>query len=238
MKILSLHNNLLKLLLPLLLFSFVSHSANKITMGAILFPPHTTFDEKTKQCIGKNISVSKKILSEYGLDIDVVCGPPDRIYQLIKTGVVDFTVNIKNTKSLAQNTVFIETPFRSLSLNMYSFKDIEPPNDIVVVRGFSYQGYTEKLIAQGYELVEMPTNTSATRVFIEKNSCKLLSYDSPFKSYMLSRNLDINQSIIIEPLLQVTSHYAISATSKNLKRLQTAFNGYAKKYNVQYFDAL
>lgn len=57
-------------------------------MGVFLIPPDITIDEKTKKCVGREINVTRRILSEYGINLSVVCAPAMRIYRMIEDGTV------------------------------------------------------------------------------------------------------------------------------------------------------
>ena len=89
-----------------------------MTLGILVFPPHSILDEVSNECVGRSVTITKKILAEYAINIDVVCAPPIRIYRLIENAKVDLTINIKSTKALPKNIVFVDTPFSTLSLDL------------------------------------------------------------------------------------------------------------------------
>ncbi|MFT6990584.1 MAG: polar amino acid transport system substrate-binding protein [Paraglaciecola sp.] len=68
--------------------------------------------------MGRFISITKKVLAEYDINVDVVCAPPVRIYRFLKSTDVDFTINIKSTQALPKDIVFVDTPFNTLNLDL------------------------------------------------------------------------------------------------------------------------
>lgn len=207
-------------------------------MGVLLFPPYAMLDEETSECIGQVIAITNKVLAEYGLNADAACSNPSHIYQLMADGDIDFTINIKQTSSLAKSTIFIDTPFRQLQLNMYSHNEWAHRKDIAGIRGFTYQGQRANLTTNGYTFYDMPTSISAIQLFLKKQSAHLLSYASSIDYLVAEKQLDIDNTVQVNPILAVNSHYAISATSKHRFALQHAFNDYAKKHKVTYFKSI
>ena len=209
-----------------------------VTLGTLVFPPYSKLDPATNQCVGRFISITKKILAEYDINVDVVCAPPIRIYRFLKNADVDFTINIKSTQALPKDIVFVDTPFNNLSLDLYYHKDTQSIKSVAAIRGFSYHGFRTKLTAQGYEFFDLPTSISAIQLFLKKRSSHLISYRSPMKYYIEEKKLNINKDVSVLPLTDVPTYYAISGDSPHLNKLKSAFDDYASKHQLTFFDEL
>jgi polar amino acid transport system substrate-binding protein len=221
----------------LLLFLSTSISAgNKVTFGILVFPPHSKLDELTNKCVGPFITITEKILAEYDINVDVVCAPPIRIYRLLENGDVDFTINIKSTKGLPKDIIFVDTPFSTLKLDLYTHNNANSMKSIAAIRGFGYQGFRTKLMAQGYEFFDLPTSTSAIQLFLKKRSSHLISYRSPVDYYIGEKKLNIKDGVSVLPLITVPTYYGIAGQSPHLEKLQAAFNDYASKQQFKFFD--
>lgn len=228
-----------KILMFLLLFLSTPISAShKVTLGVIVFPPHSRLDVGTNQCVGHFISITEKILAEYAIDIDVFCAPPIRIYRLLENADVDFTINIKSTQALPKDIVFVDTPFNILKLDLYTHKNAQSVKSVAAIRGFDYHGFRTKLTTQGFEIFDLPTSISAIQVFLKKRSSHLISYRSPMEYYIEEKKLNIKDDITSLPLLDISTYYAIAGQSPYLEKLQLAFDDYASKHQLTFFDEL
>lgn len=209
---------------------------DKVTLGILVFPPHSRIDEVTNECLGGFISITEKILAEYDTKVDVVCAPPIRIYRMLKNADVDFTINIKSTKALPEDMVFVETPFSTLKLDLYSHKNAPAMKSIAAIRGFSYHGFRTKLVDQGYEFFDLPSSTSAIQLFLKKRTSHLISYRAPVDYYIEENKLNIENDVSIVPLITVPTYYGISGQSPYLEKLKSAFDDYAAKHQITFFD--
>lgn len=218
--------------------SNITLASSPVTLGAVLFPPDTMLDEQTSECIGSVIDVTKKILAEHAQEVDVICAPPSRIYQLMNQGEVDFTVNIKTTDSLPAQISFVDTPFRKIEVKLYSYINTKFKKDIAAVKDFSYHGYRDNLIKQGYQFFDMPTGISAIQFFIKNQSGNLLAYSSTVDYYIYVKDLDIRDKISSQAMTEVSSHYAISTNSPFKQQLLDIFNNYAREHNVITFNMI
>jgi polar amino acid transport system substrate-binding protein len=218
--------------------SNITLASSPVTLGAVLFPPDTMLDEQTSECIGSVIDVTKKILAEHGHEVDVICAPPSRIYQLMKEGEVDFTVNVKTTDSLPAQISFVDTPFRKIEVKLYSYINTEFRNDIAAIKDFSYHGYRNNLTQQDYTFFDMPTGISAIQFFIKNQTGNLLAYSSTVDYYINAKNLDIRDKISSQAMVEVNSHYAISNNSPSKQKLLEIFNNYAREHNVITFNMI
>jgi len=207
-----------------------------VTLGIPVFPPHSLIDELTNECVGGFVTATKKILAEHAINVDVVCAPPIRIYRLLKNAEVDFIINIKSTKALPKDIIFVETPFNTLYLALYTHKNSIEIKNVAAIRGFGYHGFRDKLMGDGYDFFDLPTSTSAIQLFLKKRSSHLISYRSPVEYHIKENNLDIEYGVSVLPLLDVRTYYAISAKSAHLGKLQTALEDYASKHQLTFFD--
>ena len=211
-------------------------SAKKnVTLGIPVFPPYSVIDELANQCVGDFISVTKKILADSGFTVDVVCAPPTRIYRALKSAEIDFIINVKSTKSLPKDIVFVDTPFNILSLNLYAHKNAQTIASIAAIDGFSYHGFRTKYTEQGYEFLNMPTSISAIQLFLKGQSSHLISYRSPFEYHIQDKKIELKDEVSILPLLDVPTFYGISAQSPHLEKLKTILEEYASMHQLSLF---
>ena len=208
----------------------------KVTLGILEFPPHSRIDEVTNECLGGFISITEQILAEYDLAVDVICAPPIRIYRMLNNGEVDFTINIKSTEALPKDVIFVETPLSTLKLELYSNNSIKSMRSIAAIRGFGYHGFRTTLIEQGYDFIDLPTSISAIKLFLKERSSHLISYRSPVDYYIKEKQLNINSDTSTKLLTTVPTYYAISAQSLHNKKLKSAFDDYASKHSLLFFD--
>jgi polar amino acid transport system substrate-binding protein len=226
-----------KKLIFLFLFLCTPISAKEsVTLGILVFPPHSRIDELTNECVGAFITITEKILAEYAINVDAVCAPPIRIYRMLENADVDFTINIKSTTALPKDIVFVDIPFSTLNLDLYSHKNAQSIKSVAAIRGFSYDGFRTKLLAQGYEFFDLPTSISAIQLFLKKRTNHLISYRAPVDYYIQEKKLNIKDSISILPLIDVPTYYGISSKSPHLEKLKAALDDYATKYQLTFFD--
>jgi hypothetical protein len=206
-----------------------------VTMGVILFPPDVTLDEKTKECVGRNITITRALLAKYDFSLNVVCASPLRIYRMIEDGEIDFTINIKSPVALADYVVFTDIPFRQIRLNLYTHINGKEGETISAVRGFDYQGYRQKFENEGYEFIDLSSTISAIQVFIKHRSHYMLSYQSPVDNYLINNDLNIKDTVSSKSLMVIDTYYAISNQSAHLEALLRAFNHFKAEHKLKYF---
>lgn len=207
-----------------------------VTLGILVFPPHSEIDEQTNECAGGFITITKKILAEYAIKVDVVCAPPIRIYRLLENAEIDFTINIKSTQALPKDIMFVDPPFSMLNLDLYSHENAPSLKSVAAIRGFGYHGFRAKWMAKGYHFIDLPTSISAIQLFLKKRSGHLMSYRSPVEYYVKEKKLDISDSVAIVPLVRVPTYFAISGKSPHSEKLQAALSDYASKHQLMFFD--
>lgn len=209
--------------------------ATEVTMGMVLFPPYVTIDEKTKECVGDIITVSRELLLKYDIKFRVICASPLRIYRMIENAEIDFTVNIKSTEALTKHVLFSDIPYRNIRLNLYTHNEPNHRKTISAVRGFDYQGYRQKFNEEGFEFIDLPNTISAIQVFMKGRSDYMLSYEAPVQEYILTNNIIVKSTDTITPLLEIGTYYAVAKHSQHLDDLLQAFSDYAVKHRAQYF---
>jgi polar amino acid transport system substrate-binding protein len=224
-----------RIVLFLLFFGTPVAATQKVVLGTILFEPFSTIDPNTNTCVGTAIDITRRILSEYDFDLEVVCANASRIYRMVENSEVDFTINVKTTSALAKNVEFIEQPFRKLELNLYTRIASSQRHTVAAIRGFDYNGYRKSLLEKGYEFIDLPNSISASRLFNIGRVENLISYSGPVEYYVKNHVLTIDDSILITPLDEITSHFAISKKSIHIQLLKGAFNDYANTHAFEYF---
>lgn len=226
---------MLKILLFSLLLSSSVVAKQKVVFGIVLFEPFSTFDLKTNTCVGNAIDITRRILSEYDIHLEVICANASRVYRMLEKAEVDFTINVKTTKVLANTVDFIELPFTKLELNLYTRNIRSNQFTVASIRGFDYNGYRQSLSQKGYEFIDLPNALSAARLFNLKRTENLISYAGPVEYYVKNKTLTLDESILITPLDSVDSHYAIGKESPHILLLKNVLNDYAENHNFDYF---
>jgi len=224
------------LIFLLLVLSAPISSKDKVTLGILVFPPHSRIDELTNKCVGGFITITEKVLAEYNIKVDVICAPPIRIYRMLENADLDFTINIKSTQALPKDIVFIDTAFSTLKLDLYSHKNLHSMKSVAAIRGFSYHGFRTKLMKEGYDFFDLPTSISAIQLFLKKRTNYLISYRAPVDYYNEEKKLNIKDGISVLPLIEIPTYYAISGQSPHLEKLKAAFDDYTFRHKLTFFD--
>ncbi len=206
-----------------------------ITFGAALFPPSAYFDNTTGQCIGENIDVTKKIMAQYNVKLEIVCALPIRMYRLVEHAEVDFTVNVKSTRALKPYVEFIDPPLKQLVINLYRYGRNSEFKNIAAIRGFDYHGIRQQFVDQKYAFIDLPTAQSALQIFLKRRSDGLISYQSNIGHLQKQITLRFPSEITVTPLLKVDAFYAISKGSEKFDLVKFILNDYAQKHNLSYF---
>lgn len=209
--------------------------AKTVTFGAALFPPSAYFDKSTGECIGENIDVTKKILVNYNIKLEVVCALPVRMYRLVQNSEVDFTVNVKLTRALKPYVEFVEPPIKPLVINLYRYGTKDEFKTISAIRGFDYNGGRQKFVDQNYEFIDLPTAISALQLFLKRRSDALISYQSNILHLQQQNEMMFPKDVIITPLLKVDAYFAIAKGSEHFDLLNYILKDYAQKHKLQYF---
>lgn len=216
-------------------FTEQTWASKRVTLGTSIFPPHILFDDEKGECVGVSIDVLRAILVESDTTLDVVCASPIRIYKLIESGDVDFTINVKSTNLLSPYVDFVEPPFSVLKMKLYSHGKLSQKGSIAAIRGFDYNGQRQILIKDGYEFVDLPNSITAIQLFLKNRTEHLISYVGPFEYYKEHHSLSLPADVIEKQVLNINTFIAIAKNSENNLHLQKAFEQYALYNDVELF---
>jgi polar amino acid transport system substrate-binding protein len=226
-------------LLFCLMISCQAYANEVVTMGGHYFPPYIVSDESGESCGGEAVDLTRLILAEVNIDMQLVCASPARIFKLLTSGEVDFTINIKSTLALSEGVVFVDPPYIQLKLMLYENSQVEQGEfvkAVAAIRGFDYHGFRQNLTERGYRFIDMPDSISAVKMFLAGRSSGLISYQAPYNYYLNTHKwLHHNNSSAVS-LTSVDSHYVISAQSPMKERLRQALVKYASKHKLQYYQ--
>ncbi|MCC2616166.1 transporter substrate-binding domain-containing protein [Aestuariibacter halophilus] len=206
-----------------------------VTLGASLFPPSAYINKSTGQCVGENIDVARKVLSDYNIKLEVVCALPIRMYRLVEHAEVDFTVNVKHTRALKPHVAFVEPPLKQLVINLYRHGNVKEVTTIAAIRGFDYDGTRNQLIEQNYRFIDLPTAEAALQLFMKGRSDALISYQSNVLHIKQQNGIVFPAEITASKLHDVNAYFAIAKGSKHFDLLMHAFNDYAEQHQLAYF---
>lgn len=215
--------------------NFAVNGRESATLGAILFPPNATVDKVTNECVGQSIELTRTILAFDEIDLEVVCASAIRIYKMLEVGEVDFTINIKSTRALADNVIFSDIPYQMLTLNLYSYNNAQNVKTVAAIRGFDYHGNRQKMTRNGYEFFDLPNSISAIQVFVKQRSGHLISYAGPVNYYQQAQTSWPKEGVEISSILEVDTFYAVAKSSAKSSRLLKTFNNFAAQKKLRYF---
>jgi polar amino acid transport system substrate-binding protein len=231
-------NKILLILLSLLFINpLCAEEAVTINFGVAVFKPYSSIDESTGRCVGIGFDATKQLLKTYNIEINPSCASPARIYRSLSNGKVDLSLNIKSTLAVQDNVTFTTIPFDALILNFHTNPDINNVNNkIAAIRGYDYHGFRDSLIQKGFEFVDVSNVEDAIRIFANKRTKYLLSYEGPLKAYVESKDESNNKIELLtlnnaksELLIAIPTHYAISKKSPHHDILVKVFNELDKK---------
>lgn len=209
---------------------------NMPTFGMVILSPYVYFDHESNQCMGKTIDITKMIMAEYKVPLEVICGSPSRIYKGLQVGDVNFTINTKTISNEIDNTFMVKPVFSEVKVNLYSHLTMPNSSEIAVTRDYEYQGVRKQLRDQGYKFVDLPTGLSAFTVFFKKKSQHLLSFSQPIEQYLRDNAITLSKDIKVETLHKVQSNYVIMRDSRHFEVLRRTLTDYASKHNIEYFN--
>jgi len=211
-----------------------------INVGVTVFKPYSSIDESTGQCVGSGFDITKKLLKPYNIEVNASCSAPARVYRSLSSGTVDLSLNIKSTLALQDKVTFTTIPFDALVLNFYSNPDVSSMNNkIAAIRGYDYNGFKDTLIQKGFEFVDVANAEDAIRLFANKRTKYLLSYEGPFNGYIDNEKgetelLTLNNAQS-ELLVSIPTYYAISKASPHHALLVKVFKQLEKKAQGQHY---
>lgn len=212
-----------------------------LKMGLHNFPPDFVVSPDGQSCGGPGFELTRQIFAQHQIEIEAVCVTPARMYLLLDTGELDFSINIKSTKALSalQNAQhqFIAPPYSQLQLVMYSHKASSAAprdNSVALIRGFDYQGQRASLLQRGFVLVDLPDSISASELFLHQRSQHLLTYDGPFRAYALAKDAALLAQFERRALSSIDTFYVLSARSAHKTQMQQAIETYAARHQCRY----
>lgn len=208
-------------------------------MGGHYFPPYIVSDETDGSCGGEAVELTREILADANIDLQLICASPARIFKLLLNTEVDFTINIKSTQALSEGVEFVEPPYTQLQLMLYENTQVEQgefDRSIAAIRGFDYHGFRNKLTEQGYHFIDMPDSISAVKMFLAGRSAGLITYQMPYNYYLSTHNWLHPKSSSATLLTSVDTHYVIATQSALKNKLKQALISYADKNKLHYYQ--
>lgn len=205
-----------------------------VVFGAVVFPPTTTIDKDTGECVGEGIRITRHIFDKANIPVKIVCAPAARIYKLIKSGAVDFTMNVKSTKALQDNVTFIEHPVGQLNIGIYQHADMASAKSVAAIRGFDYHGVRVLLEERGHTFFDVPSATDAVTLFLRRRTSHLVSYVGPFNYFMENSNFDMPLSLSIEYIGKADTFYAVSLVSDRRELVSSTLEDYVSRLSTTY----
>lgn len=201
-------------------------SDNTIILGVVEFPPLVIKDGEGLGCHGEAVTISRTVLELLGYKVLVECPPPARLFERIRQGQVDITVNVKSTKALVNNVTFFEKPFSYLSLVLMTNTRLEGDKTVAAIRGYDYVGLRRELTDRNYTFFDMPNSTDAIQLFQFGRTTHLVTYEAPYL-YHIERVPDNIDDLTISMRRDIPTFFAVSNKSKRkaeiLDRLTSLF---------------
>lgn len=207
-----------------------------LKMGVHNFPPDIVV-HADGSCGGPGLELSRSIFEAAGMQVEPVCIIPARMFLLLDSGDIDFSINIKSTRKLSRAHVAVAPAYSKLQLVLYSHLDSSsaPRDDsVAAIRAFDYQGQRQQLMQQGYFFVDLPDSVSASQFFLHQRSQHLLTYEGPFRAYLLAQQPDLLKSLQRKPITSIDTFYILSAKSPYQATMQQAIHQFAKKHHCEY----
>jgi hypothetical protein len=229
-----------KCLWLLLLANVVYADPTLLRMGIHNFPPDFVVSADGKVCGGPGLEQTRRIFAGQQVKIEAVCVAPARMYLLLDSGAVDFSINIKSTKAIAAQHEFINPAYSQLQLVMYSHKAASTAprdNSVALIRGFDYQGQRAALNQRGFVMVDLPDSVSASELFLHQRSQHLLTYDGPFRAYVQAKNAALLSQFDRRALSSIDTFYVLSGSSPHGKLMRDTIISYAQRHQCNYLKS-
>ncbi|MBF7075018.1 hypothetical protein ISG33_16575 [Glaciecola sp. MH2013] len=210
----------------------VAEEQVSVRFGLMGFAPHSKIDPVTGECTGTALENVRELFKDEKVSFIPVCAAPARTYRNVKDGIVDLSVNIKSTAAIAGAVTFSSYPMDELAINFYSVANVtEGPKTVASVRGYDYNGQREAFTKQGYIFVDVPNTSDAIRLFFNKRTRYLMSYEGPYiafiendKNFLKHKARLTPNSVETKKLLAVPTFYAISKASDKHDFLVSLFD--------------
>lgn len=231
--------------LALLLVALPASAAEPLTikMGLHNFPPDFVVSADGQSCGGPGFELTRRLFATQQITVEAVCVTPARMYLLLESGELDFSINIKSTIALTPQQGqhrFVAPPYSQLQLVMYSHKirsSAPRDNSVALIRGFDYQGQRARLAERGFVVVDLPDSISASELFLHQRSQHLLTYDGPFRAYVEAKDPTLLANFERKAISAMDTFYVLSAHSSHISAMQHAIVSYAKQHQCRYIKA-
>lgn len=197
-------------------------SDNMVVLGVVEFPPLVIKNNENNTCYGKAVTISTSLLNDMGYKVRVVCPPPARLFESLRTGKVDLTINVKGTTALDNNVTFVEKPFSYLSILLLTNPKLESDKTVSAIRGYDYEGMRKELLEDDYIIFDMANSSDAIQLFQFGRTTHLVTYEAPYDYYMQQSPDSITEHIVSKEL-NIPTYFAISKASKLSHQLQQSF---------------
>lgn len=207
-----------------------------LKMGLHNFPPDIVVYEDGS-CGGPGLELSQRIFAVGGMQVQPVCITPARMYLLLDSGDIDFSINIKSTQKLSREHLAVAPAYSELQLVMYSHPPrSQAPRDqsVSAIRAFDYQGQRNRLQQRGYVFADLPDSVSASQFFLHQRSQHLLTYDGPFRAYLQAENPALLKDLQRQAITSIDTFYILSAQSPHQQAMAQAIHEFAKQHRCKY----
>ena len=209
-----------------------------LKMGLHNFPPEIVVHDDGS-CGGPGLVLSQVVFADFGMKVEPVCITPARMYLLLDSGDIDFSINIRSTEKLSRQHLAVAPPYSELQLVMYSHlpRSTAPrDNSVAAIRAFDYQGQRNLLLQRGYHFIDLPDSVSASQFFLHQRSQHLLTYDGPFRALLQAQNPAQLKDLQRKAITSIDTFYILSARSAHQQAMQQAIQAFAKKHRCRYLS--
>lgn len=190
----------------------------KVVLGVVEFPPLVIKNKETQDCYGEAVTISRTILELVGYQVEVECPPPARLFERIRKGHVDITLNVKGTKAIENTVTFIEKPFSYLSIVLMTNSKLKNNKTVAAIRGYDYVGMRQELEREGYTFFDMPNSSDAIQLFQFGRTSHLATYEAPYLFHIKSHANNIDD-LVVSLRKDIPTFLAISNASTKKEEL-------------------
>lgn len=200
-----------------------------VTLGIVVFPPLVINDSETGRCYGEVVEMSSELLKQLGYTMSIECIPPIRLFERVKQGEIDLTVNVKGTAALDDHATFIDKPVTNLTLMRVVNNARINEKSIAGIRGYDYVGERIRLVEEGYEFVDVPSSVDSIKFFFFDRTANLITYERPFY-YFLGDNEFNDRTSSITLKKNIPTFFAVSLKSKYKDDLFKKLSAYSESF--------
>lgn len=192
----------------------------RVVLGVVEFPPLVMKDTTTLKCHGDIIDAISALLTKLNYEVRVECAPPARLFERVRTGVVDLTINVKGTRALDDNVIFLDKPVVFLSTLLVSNKKRLNEKSVAAVRGYDFLGMRKELQEEGYTFFDMANASETIQLFEMHRTAHLLTYEAPYMFYVANNGSTVSE-LLVSQRRNIPSFLAVSKTSDQKDSLIT-----------------